>query len=456
MADEIEELVLEGADLAAEGPLLEEGAGRVVVPRKGSLFDSDGRVSLAIIRPCQSRGKRLRGLAPIYEASMLGRNADVFKDWHMWMGHLPVSLAESLERLEEATGRRLFSELGGRIVETWFDPEFRQLSDDDFGYRPGALMGKAIPYEASRKILEADPDGLHVSIAAWPTKAVQGAPSWDPAGKGMIIEGFRRTPRGSVDWVLRGGAGGTPVREAEQLAIHVVESLYETEKEEGSAMPEITAEQARLLETLQAKAPALLEAFDLPKLTPAPPARVEETDRPVAFTRADAEAMLAEQKAEFEAALEERDALVEEEVERRLEEREQCRVLERVATQLIERAGLPPQWTADLKRRYSVLPSGPSSALLVEATEELDAEGVLRERVEEDIKHAVRLINEAGGVPRVRGLGGGAGVREAASGTATRRGKPGAFREFIQESRPRGADPLKDEDIKTMLREGVS
>jgi hypothetical protein len=390
---------------------------------------------------------------------MLGRNAAVFEDWHMWMGHLPASLAESLEKLEEATGRRLFSELGGRVVKTWFDPEFRSKADDDLGYRPGGVMAKVIPYEASRKILEADPDGLHVSIAAWPTKATRGAPSWNPAGKGMIIEGFRRTPRGSVDWVLRGGAGGGPVKEAELLAVSVVESLYDPPgKERGTKMPEITAEQQKVLEALGARAPKLLEALDLPKPEGAAVSEAASAAAAGTLTLEQVQGLLKEQEERltttFTSTLEERDSLVEEEVERRLEERDESRVLESVAHEMIEKSGLPRGWASDLKRRYSVLPSGPTDALIVEATAELDAEGVLRAQVEEDIKHAVGLINEAGGTPRVRGLGGGAGVQEAAAATRARP-KNNAFREFLSESH-RGAEPLKDDDIKTMVREGVA
>lgn len=472
---ETDDLILEGEELQAEGPCIEEGVGRVVVPSKGKLFAPDGTVSVAVIRPCVSRGKRIRGLPPIYEPSMLGKNASVFEDWHMWMGHMSVEALEALqeeleEQLQEAvSARRLFSELGGRVQKTWFDPDFKAKGDDSAGYRPGAVMGKVIPYPASRQILEADPDGLHVSIAAWPTSARASSPSWDASQKGMAIEGFRRSPRGSVDWVLRGGAGGRPVAgklsEAEQAAVSSLGTYYSAARKEKTDMPDLktmTLEQLR--EQLKADNPALARELKIEEAVVTPPAKETPAAAPSGgLTQADLDRAVREAEervtATFTTKLTEAETGVEEAIEEALAEARLAESHEALAKRLITKSGLPPRWQDDLLRRYSVLPSGPSQALLTE--EELDDKGatvsaaeVLKHRVAEDIQHARDLIEESGGSPRVTSLGGGGGGKKTAAAP-----KNSAFRDFLSESGDLPVDKKPEEikeSIREMVREGVS
>lgn len=468
-----DDLILEGEELAAEGPCIEAGVGRVVVPAKGKLFADDGSVNVAIIRPCMSRGKRLRGLAPIYEAAMLGRNDSVFEDWHMWMGHMSVPLKEALEELEEqlqeaVTPRRLFSELGGRVTKTWFDPHFRAKRDEENGYQPGATMGRVIPYPAARQILEADPDGLHVSIAAWPTGARRASPSWDKGATGMAIEGFRRTPRGSVDWVLRGGAGGRPVTdgltEAEAAAVCSLGELY------ASAMPEspfkdITLEQ--LQERVRKENPALAKSMGLEESAapPAtPPAPVSAAAPAASLTQADLDRALSEQRRtlteEFTSKLTEAEDDQDQAIEEALAEARSVSTNEDVARRMVQKSGLPSRWQDDILRRYTSTAAGVPDALLTESF--TDTEGkthtpaeVFQARVEEDIKHARTLIEEVGGAPRVSGLG---GSGSKGSQGAKRSRTQGAFRDFLRES----GDDLGDTDekvqesIKNMVQEGIS
>lgn len=473
MPDTATDFILEGEELQAEGPCVEEGAG-VVVPPKGGLFDSDGQATLAIIRPCVSRGKRLRGLPPIYEPQMLGSNARVFEDWHMWMGHMSIPLKEALEELEErlqeaVTPRRLFSELGGRITKTWFDPTFTTKTDEEMGYRPGAVMGKAIPYPASKQILEADPRGLHVSIAAWPTSARRASASWDPGQTGMAVEGFRRTPRGSVDWVLRGGAGGHPVAgklsEAEQRAVTTLGTYYDARPRSTDLMPDwknMTLEQ--LKSELPKDNPELAKSLGLvaEAETPKPPSATAALPAGGMVSMEELERRLAEQRAtlttEFTSKLGEARESVEEEFDERLTELREAEANAKHASTLIKKAGLPSRWTEDLLRRYSILPSGPSQALLVE--EEQDAEGktlterqVLEARVGADIQHARDLIQEAGGSPGVRGLGGGEGTQRSQKKTPRR----SAFRDFLRESGDELGEKPEDENnaIREMVQEGI-
>jgi hypothetical protein len=100
-----------------------------------------------------------------------------------------------------------------------------------------------------------------------------------------------------------------------------------------------------------------------------------------------------------------------EEAEQLVEQRDAQRLLSAEAHRLIESAeGLPPTWKADLKARYSMLPSGPPPALLVEEEEEdgktLSEMDVLTRNVKADLDHARDLVAEATGKPRVTGEGG--------------------------------------------------
>lgn len=212
------------AEILEASPLVEESAPRVLVTRRGRVFDADGTVGIAIIRPCVSRGKRLRGLPPIYTPEMLAENAGVFAGWLMYADHLSEAagdappdetVSEEVLRLLEAKGRSV-RDLGGRILSSRWDPRFRAPYDDEYGYRPGAVVGRALPQPFIREMIEADPELLHVSINAYPKGARPGAAPWDRSQRGMLVEGILTRPPGSVDWVPRGGAGGRVLREVER------------------------------------------------------------------------------------------------------------------------------------------------------------------------------------------------------------------------------------------------
>jgi hypothetical protein len=198
-----------------EADVIEESAApAVVVPRRNGRRRSPfewagqtrkGTVKIAIIRPCVSRGKRIRGLPPIYTEEMLEANAGVYTGWLMYMDHLTGRLREAVaEYVQEAPGRSV-RDLGGRILRSWWDPGYEASWDADRGYRRGAVLAEALPQPPVRAIIEADPEILNVSHNCHPTGAVVGT-RWGQ--KGAIIEGIRREPEGSVDWVPRGGAGG--------------------------------------------------------------------------------------------------------------------------------------------------------------------------------------------------------------------------------------------------------
>lgn len=464
------EAALTEEEILSEG-LLVEDAPRIVIPKKGKLFEEDGTCRVSVIRPCVSRGKRLRGLPPIYTPQMLAENAGVFTGWLMYMDHLTEAIVQALQE----RGRSI-RELGGRVVQSYYDPEMVFEDDEEYGYRKGGVAARVLPQPAVRSMIEADPEILHCSINAYPRAVKPGVAPWDPKLKGMLVEGIRNKPPGSVDWVPRGGAGGRVLQETEQQMIGLLESFY------GDAVSNLTPGYAsgrgdedtmnfkgmtkqQLAEHLRKENPELAAALNLTE-GEADPTAVPPAAEPVregqGMSRADVEALLAQHDATWEARLTEAESSVEERAAEIVEEREQARVLEGVAHRMIKRSGLPAGWQADLLRRYAVLPSGPTPALDAEpmtitegeGTVDLSAEQVIERRVEADLKHAAELLAESGGRrARVTGLGGKAGNETNGGGKAT--AAHSAFRDFLRESGDRleGDDKL---DLKTMVKEGVA
>lgn len=484
MSDEhptVEGDLLEADELSQAGPLIEATA-RVIVPKKGKLFESDGSVGVCIIRPCVSRGRALRGLRPIYTPKMLEQNASVFGGWHMFMDHLSEQMVEAVRKRE-----RSIRELGGRILVEGlhFSSDFRRKDDADFGYHPGGVIGRAIPQPPVRSMLEADPEILHTSINAWPTGAREGQ-MWGQ--KGMLVEGIRRKPQGSVDWVLRGGAGGHVLSEDEALAVSLLEAYYDAAPDDMAGLDDITLEQlteavkdrnpklhVQLTEAMggTAKCPDCGKSFPADALAahiksehgkPAKSAKVKEDD--VEYLTADdlAEALSAqadELTRGFATKLSEHDQAVQERAEQLLEERAGYTQLEAAAKKLIEKAGLPPTWQEQLLSRYTVLPSGPTSGLAnLSESEKDDGTKVtlleaLQASIEKDVQHAAKMIREAGGTATVRGLGG--LVTESANDAG---GRPGAhtptpaWREGLDLNLKEGESA--DDALAAMVREGLA
>jgi hypothetical protein len=447
-------------EAAGAGPaaLVEGNPGtRMVVPRKGKIFDEDGLCEIVVIRPCVSRGKRIRGLPPIYTPKMLEANASVYTGWLQYMDHLTEKIIEEL--LKEG---RSIKDLGGRIIKSWWDPSVRFTDDAKYGFQPGGVVARALPQPDVRRMLEADPEILNVSHNAWPTGAVKSKAPWDATLEGYLIEGIRSTPEGSVDWVPRGGAGGRlRLQEWETFAVSVLGATYgsprreseDTEDMSGIDLTKISEQDLR--QKLLSTNPSLAEALGVKPETP--PERVTVTG---GLTEEALNEALRKQAQTFEARLTETTSSVEERArqlaEGIVEERESAREVAKRAKKLIESAGLPSRWQEDLLRRYSVLPSGPSTVLETLMGED-DVDAALTESVNQDVQHARDLIEEVGGVPSVSGLGGsgGSSVRESKKGKRSR----GAFREFLAESEPDAEKRKKIESgdaIKEMVAEGIA
>jgi hypothetical protein len=402
-------------------------------PALGPVFNSDGVARAVIIRPCMSRGARLRGLRAIYTPQMLEDNATVFGGWPAYLDH------KVEEAAKKGRGGRSVRELAGQILETWWDETIVMEGDRDFGYQKGAVVGEVWANDYVRGLVGNNPGMLHMSISAWPKSAKAGKAPWAPNGeRGMIIEGIRRQPQGSVDFVPRGGAGGRllPLKEGEQegqpaavepgwspeeeaLAVSVAESVYAgamsardtTKGGAGSgSVPDFanmsTAEQAAWLRENAPEAVAQL----------AESAGNEASES--GLTEAQVRAILDEERgeqtlteAEVEAMLEERDA-----------ERARQTTLQARAHELIDASNFGPRLKASMKQRWAI--GSPVLEGIQEADDKSEIE-VLEAEVREELDEAEATIRESAGSigrPRVTQEGGSAADPLAEAGQGTQSG----------------------------------
>jgi len=465
---------------------LQESQSKLIVPKKGSIFRKkvvEGHEAFvgkfAIIRPCRSKGRAIRGLQPIYEAKMLAEHASVFTGWPMYIDHVAEELAEEVMELLQEKGRSLNS-LGGRVLRSYFDPDLVFEDDADHGYQKGGVVGEVIPQKAIREMLEEDAGCLNVSINAWPKAVRVGTASWDKGVKGALIEGIREKPMGSVDFVFRGGAGGRPLSEEERRsAVSLLESAYtaprdgdDDRKERQVKLSEMSNEQIAAL-TPEALAEALKEAgnetlaesiISGPKAAPAP-AITPGGDG--AITEAQLNAALTRQREaiteEFQGAqLSETE--IKERAEAIVEEREEYRILADHAVSEIDTLqenGLPKEYGAEIRKNYVLYASGPSRGLMVEGEDIEAKKEAITESVKADCIQANKLIEAAGGTPRVTGLspsegdpnGDGGKARESETPSGLRQGS--RFTQFLEESGDLTGDKDKDEKhLHEMLSEG--
>lgn len=425
-----EGVLLEGDDLA---PCI-EAEPQIIVPKKGPLWEHLGgdeyRGKFAVIRPCISRGRSIRGYQPIYEGQMLAEHASVFKGWPMYSDHLSEQLAEAFMEALQEKGRSI-KDLGGRLAETWYDPDLVMEGDDDAGYRKGGVVGWVHPQPWVREMLNADRQVLHTSINAWPTKVKVGRASWDTAKKGAVIEGIRAKPMGSVDFVFRGGAGGRPLAVSEedrQLAVSVLESAYpsprrnpkETNVKKLSEMSaaEIKAlPQAKLVELLKEEggesvAESVAEAIALGVTGNGGSTVLPEGAALTAESLAEA---LTEQERRLNDRFDKRLKEDRESRDGELEERDEARDLEGVAHATLAEAhtnGFPQAWVDQLTPRYTVTAQGIGTGLKLAESDLTDGEGqkldpktAMKEKVRADIEESIKLIEAGGGKPRVKGFG---------------------------------------------------
>lgn len=201
--------------------------------------DEDGNVLIHMIRPCVGRGKGRH----VYEAKMLQENAEKLRGWKMYVNHQSTD-----ERKAKGGLPRDVEHMGGRVLESWWDPEVP--ASGRFG--AGAIVGKVRPTPPIRALIENDPELLETSINATATgvKPVQrdGQRAW-------LVEGIH--DKGTVDWVSEGGAGGRVA------PVSILEAVFGTPDEEEAAMLDSMTDD-ELREHLATTRPAVLEAAAAP------------------------------------------------------------------------------------------------------------------------------------------------------------------------------------------------
>lgn len=446
MADELTEDALTAEDVLTFGPCVEaqvwtpvwiqEARAPIAVsagrPKFGPVFNEKGIGRIAVIRPCVSRGRRIKGLQPIYTSRMLEANASVFSGWPMFMDHAPAAVQTAL-----AKAGRSMKDLGGQVLKSGWNPTFVHEDDGQYGYQKGSVVAEAWATPLIRKMVGENPNLLHTSINAWPTSGKPGAVPWRPGVKGMLIEGIRRQPQGSVDYVVRGGAGGRLLlaegledegewpeigewsEDDTRFVVSLAESFYASRQMAQVTLPTKPGElKDWLAENAPHLLPALAESTETEAAATAAAAAAAATAAAAsgtapqpAITEADVRRLLTESQA-GQPTVEDFEQRLRESTETLVNEREAQRTLAEHAHALIESAeGIPPRWKGDLKARYAMTADGPSQALLVEAAtdkdgNELSEVQVLEARVTEDLRHVRELIAEATGKPRVKGEGG--------------------------------------------------
>lgn len=352
-----------------------------------TIFDEDGCVPIHIIRPGIGKGRGRH----LYEAAVLKRDAHKFTDWRMFVDH------QSPEARRAAGGLpRSVRDLGGRIVEAWWDPAVP--ANPAKGHGPGAVVGRAKPVPFVRDLIENDPGLIEASISAQatgvhPVKHSSGQRVW-------AVEGFQ--DRGSVDWVTEAGAGGrvAPLLEAsysseEAVEMALIESMSDDELRDyiAEVRPTLTVTAApeggkeTITESEEDKMANLTPEALQEALSAHPEVLIEAlqgTDVLESYIDGRVATAISEEKAANDA---ERDAVI----NRRLELRD----LADTAKSLISESKLPEGvWQDGLHARFA-LTEGRTPTPELDVVAELDADGAVTKTAAERLTEAVTAAIES-------------------------------------------------------------
>lgn len=363
-----------------------------------SPLQDDGTVLIHVIRPTIGQGLGRHKYAP----EMLRENADVFTGWKMYIDH------QSPEAKKAAGGLpRSIRDLGGRIMESWWDESVP--AEGRFGQ--GAVVARVKPVGQVKRLIEEDPELLEASIRAKATEVHQALEEGEQV---WVVEGIRRDPPGSVDWVSEGGAGGRIADLIEGL----VADAGETEND--------TAEGGDTVEQLE-------EALRDPESGVSKAVRDMVAKRTHAALRHQGELHqkeLAEAREQARAEALEEATKIADETKRLMELRD----LRDEAHKIISEAALPSKAEAKLMGEYSLDGETPAVKLDQQGTEDKSASDLLRESVEADISEARELLAEVAPTV-VEGQGPSASDGDLAPVTPAE--KP-FFQQFLEEA---GIDP---------------
>lgn len=177
-------------------------AASIVEASNASPVDENGDVLIHLIRPCVGRGKGRH----VYEADMLRTHAQSghFVDWPMFIDHESPAARRAKGGLPRGIG-----ELGGRVVEHWWDDTVPAGG----GFDQGAVVARVKPVPYVRDLIAHDPKLIQASVNTHATGVV---PTMRGGRRAHVVEGF--DAEGSVDWVTKAGAGGKVVELMEAAA----------------------------------------------------------------------------------------------------------------------------------------------------------------------------------------------------------------------------------------------
>lgn len=210
-------------------------------PGGDGVFNPDGTVNVAILRPCDGRGPGGR----IYPAKTLQEAAPSFSGLPSYLNH-----EDPRARRAAAKMRRGPDELAGELRETVWDPAFTTPEDQQKGYLPGGIVGKFMPAsDLVEGLIRRIPKQMKLSINTQAgkmsrAKRADGSPGW-------LVESIANDPQtSSVDLVTAAGAGGG--------VLSLVESIYDASNETTGLAALAELDDTRLVEWLQANRPTVL------------------------------------------------------------------------------------------------------------------------------------------------------------------------------------------------------
>lgn len=427
-------------------------------------------VPLHILRPCLGKGRGRH----VYEAKMLAENAGKFAGWRQYIDHLSPEARRAAKGLP-----RSIRDLGGRIVESYWDPDVP--ADPAQGFEQGAVVGWSLPTPFIRELAENDPELVEASISA---NATGVTPTMRDGRRAWLVEGIE--DHGSVDWVTEAGAGGRVVQlmeaaykedgmgllEAmtdEEFIAYVEEMRPHLLTEQNDAADTAAAatdggddELEQMVAKLMKRNPKLkrpqAEALAKQALSKAQEANItEETDMGVtpqalqeALRSEDFQNTLDEHvKKLVEAAVADERELIRAEARADADRQLDLRDMRDAAHRQISESRLPPAFADKAKALYEITDDGPTPAL--DIVDDVDDDGNVTKRASDKLAEAVAAtITEQQDLvatvspTRVRGQGVGAPAKKGEGGEESGEDpKPGEgtlWGAVLQEA---GVDPAK-------------
>jgi hypothetical protein len=423
---------------------------------------------LHILRPCLGKGKGRH----LYEAKMLEENASKFAGWRQFIDHLSPEARRAAKGLP-----RSIRDLGGRIVESYWDGSVPPDPDKDFGQ--GAVVGWSLPTPFIRELAENDPELVEASISA---NATSVQPIMRDGRRAWLVEGIE--DRGSVDWVTEAGAGGRVVAlmEAayEEDGMGLLETMTDeefiayveeirphllTEQSDGDAedaadqgddeLEEMVARMMKRNPKLNRAQAEALAKKALAKST-AEAAITEETDMGAITPEALQEALQSEDfrgvlddvveqrvKTLVEAAVAGERELIRAEARADADRQLELRDMRDAAHRQISEAKLPTVFANRAKAQFEITNDGPASAL--DVVDDVDDDGNVTKQAAAKLQEAVdaavqdqRELLAAANPTAVRGQGPGAPAKRGDGEEDPKKGEGTLYGSLLQEA---GVDP---------------